>query len=172
MKKAVSLLLLLALAAPAHSTARPIVEGSQVLYVGGTVAGMKEGTLGRLDTTEEQAIVFASGDAKVAIPYRDIQRFRYEEKLARRLGVVATIAVVLVKHRQRRHFIEIEYRSAEGTPQVAVFEVSKDNAQTLDAVLRARVPNRSAGRSMDCVRYPAALPCQPASQSANNRLQP
>jgi len=162
MRKAISLFVLLALASPAHANARPIVEGSQVLYVGGTVSSLKEGTMGRLDTTQEDAIVFQSSEPKVAIPYGDIQKFEYQEKLARRMGVVATIAVVLVKHRQRRHFIEIDYRGKDGTPQVAIFEVSKDNAQTVDAVLRARVPNPRTGRSMDCARYPAALPCQAA----------
>jgi len=167
MRKAISLFILLVLASPAYANARPIVEGNQVLYVGGTVPSLKEGTMGRFDTTQEDAIVFQSGEARIAIPYGDIQKFEYQEKRARRLGVVATIAVVLVKHRQRRHFIEINYRGKDGTPQVAIFEVSKDNAQTVDAVLRARVPNPRTGRSMDCARYPAALPCQ----TAHNRPQ-
>ena len=84
MRKAISLFILLVLASPAYANARPIVEGNQVLYVGGTVPSLKEGTMGRFDTTQEDAIVFQSGEARIAIPYGDIQQFEYQEKRARR----------------------------------------------------------------------------------------
>jgi hypothetical protein len=128
--------------------------------VGGTVTGLKEGTMGRLDLTLEKGLVFVADGARHEIPYALITSHRYREELARRAGVVATIVVVLVKHRRRRHFIEVNYRSDDGTPQVAIFEVSKESVQTVTAVLNARATKpRSA--SMDCARYPLARPCQP-----------
>jgi hypothetical protein len=120
--------------------ATTIVEGEQVRYLGGSIAGVKENTIGRFDTSQSLALVFDSPEGHAEIPYKLIRAFQYEEKLARRLGVVATIAVVLVKHRQRRHLIKISYFDREGIPQAAVFEVSKDKATAIVAVLEARAP--------------------------------
>jgi hypothetical protein len=161
MRIALALLVALTLAVPAFPSSL-YVEGQQVMYVGGTVIGLKEGTLGRLDLTLEKGLVYEATSARHEIPYAQITAHRYSEVLARRLGVVATIAVVLLKRRQRRHFIEVNYRSDDGTPQVAIFEVSKDAVQTVTAVLNARAARPRA--SVDCARYPQARPCQ--SQSA------
>ena len=136
-------LLTLSLAGPA--LAAP-VEGSDVMYMGGSVANVKEGTVGRLDLTAVQELVFEHGDGRVAIPYASIQRFQYSQRLARRLGVAATVAVVLVKHRQRRHVVELYFQDTNGVSQVAMFELSKDRAAPVVAVLNARVPPRPAPR--------------------------
>ena len=60
------------------------------------------------------------------------------------MTVAATIAVVLVKHRQRRHVIELFFQDTNGVSQVAMFELSKDRAAPVVAVLNARVPPRPA----------------------------
>jgi hypothetical protein len=142
-------LLTLSLAAPVLASP---VEGSDVMYMGGSVSNVKEGTVGRLDLTAAQELVFEHGDNRVAIPYASIQRFQYSQRLARRLGVAATIAVVLVKHRQRRHVIELYFLDANGVNQVAMFELSKDRAAPVVAVLNARVPPRPAPRAGNGVR--------------------
>lgn len=164
MRTVLAVLVALTLAAPAFPSSG-YVEGQQVIYVGGTVAGLKEGAMGRLDLTLEKGLVFESSGARYEIPYAQITSHKYEEKLARRLGVVATVAVVLLKRRQRRHFIEVNYRSDDGAPQVAIFEISKDAVQTVTAVLEARAPRSRAAR-VDCARYPLARPCQTAQTAA------
>lgn len=161
MRTVLAVLVALTLAAPAFPSSG-YVEGQQVIYVGGTVTGLKEGTMGRLDLTLEKGLVFESSGARYEIPYAQITSHRYSEQLARRLGVVATIAVVLLKHRRRRHFIEVNYRSDDGTPQVAIFEISKDAVQTVTAVLNARAPRQRAA-GPDCTHYPQARPCQAQS---------
>lgn len=161
MRTAMALLAALTLAAPAFPSPS-YVEGQQVMYVGGTIAGLKEGSIGRFDLTQVKGVVFEAAGARHEIRYAQITSHRYNEQLARRLGVVATIAVVLLKHRQRRHFIEINFRSEDGTPQVAVFEISKEAVQTVTAVLNARVPPSRAA-NVDCARYPQARPCQAQS---------
>jgi len=132
-------LLTLSLTVPALAAA---IEGSDVMYIGGSVAGVKEGTLGRLDVTANNALLFNHGDSRVEIPYASIQRFQYTQKLARRLGVAATVAVVLVKHRQRRHVVELYFQDGTGVNQVAMFELSKERAAPVVAVLNARVTPR------------------------------
>ncbi len=162
MRTALALLVALAMAAPALAFPSAVVEGQQVMYVGGTVAGLKEGAMGRLDLTAEKGLVFESSGARHEIPYAQISSHNYTRKLARRMGAIATVAVVLVKRRQRRHFIEVNYRSDDGTPHVAIFEVSKDAVQTVTAVLNARAPHRRSA-ALDCTRYPQARPCQAQS---------
>jgi hypothetical protein len=143
MKAFVTALLLFSLISPpvlAGPAGGSVVEGEQVRYIGGSIAGVKENTIGRFDTSQSIALAFEFSEGNAEIPYKLIRAFQYEEKLARRLGVVATIAVALVKHRQRRHIIKISYFDREGIPQAAVFEVSKDKATAVVAVLEARAP--------------------------------
>lgn len=161
MKKFVALGLVILLAIPAGAA---IVEGQQVMYVGGSIADMKPGAMGRLDITDEKELIFEAASGRLAIPYHDIRSFSYSKKLARRTGVLATVVVVLIKRRQRRHFIEVSFTSPEGTRQVAIFEVSKDAVQSVVAVLRTRALERRANGApvLDCNRYPAAPRCREA----------
>lgn len=139
MKKAVALLLVVScLSSWSLAYDLEIVETGQTLYRGGTVPGLQAGTMGKLDLTRPDTLVFSSGTNSVSIPYADIQKFDYQEKLARHLGVIATIAVVLVKHRQRRHYIEITYTDANHKDQVAIFEVAKDDVDATKATLETR----------------------------------
>ncbi len=128
------------------------VEGTQVMYTGGTITTLKEGAMGRLDTSSETALIFESAGTKVVIPYAKIQSFGYSRELARHLGVVPTIAVVLVKHRQRRHFFKISFRDEHDVPQVAVLEVSKEAPRALRAILQARAPEL-CGKKTNCGFY-------------------
>jgi len=140
MKRSVSVLLIFVFAVVEPALA--IVEGRSVLYIGGTVSGVTAGTTGAFDTTSADRLIFESAGVKVQIPYAEIRRFNVSEELARHMGVIATIAVVMLKYRRRRHFVEIEYRDANGDNQAAIFEVSKDMSKTIEVVLRARAPRR------------------------------
>jgi hypothetical protein len=135
MKKSMVLCLLFALVAPLLA-----VEGNQVMYTGGTVAALTVHTIGHLDTTSETALGFESSGARLLIPYADIQSFEYSTDVAHHLGVVAGVAIALLKKRERRHFFRITYLGPDHTTQVAVFEVPKQMPRTLEAVLHARAP--------------------------------
>jgi hypothetical protein len=116
------------------------VEGGQVLYVGGTSVSVKEGVLGRLDTTSQTALNFDYSSGKLVIPFEMIDSYEYSQPVARHLGVLPAIAVGLVKRRQHKHFLRISYHDENKAPQVAVFEVSKEMPRTLLAILQARAP--------------------------------
>ena len=154
MRRLLLALLVLAAVAPAHAAP---VEGTQVMYVGGSIPGLPAGTLGTLDTQREDALVFQHPNGKLEIPYLSIQSFGYSERLARRMGVVPTIAVVLVKRRQRRHFVEVSFRGADGSAQAVVLEVSKEMAQPVTAVLTARAPKPCPRPGS---KEPAVTPCR------------
>lgn len=136
MKKLMCILLVLALGQPALA----FVEGRQVLYVGGTAVGLQEGTIGSFDATPIDYLAFESAAGRLQIPYASVKSFAVSEKLARRMGVLATVVVVILKHRRRRHFVTIEFRDAAGANQAVVFEISKEMTETMRAVLSARVP--------------------------------
>jgi hypothetical protein len=116
------------------------VEDGEVVYIGGTVAALKAGTLGNLDTTSPTALTFEYSGSKLAIPFARIDSFEYSQRLARHLGVLPTIAVGLVKQRQRKHFLRISYHDESNTSQVAVFEVPKGTPRALLAILQVRAP--------------------------------
>jgi hypothetical protein len=113
----------------------------QVLYVGGSAANMKEGTLGKLDAASKDEIVFVYSGGKFTIPFATLDSYESSDRVARHLGVVAAVAVGLVRRRQRRHFFEFHYRDENHVAQVAIFEVPKDMPQTLLGILQVRVPS-------------------------------
>jgi hypothetical protein len=69
------------------------VRGKEVMYVGGTIANLPEGTIGALDTTHEKALVFDSPKGKFSIPYENVTSLEYGQKAGRRLGVALTITM-------------------------------------------------------------------------------
>jgi hypothetical protein len=116
------------------------VEGEQVKYMGGTVADLHSGTLGRLDTTSATMLTYEYSGNKLVIPYAKIDSFEYSVDVARHLGVLPAMAIAPLRKRQRRHFFRISYHDESNVSQVAVFEVPKRMPRTLLAVLQVRAP--------------------------------
>ena len=135
MKKLATICLLLAMSLPAGA-----VEDDEVKYMGGTVADLHSGTLGRLDTTSATMLTYEYSGNKLVIPYAKIDTFEYSVDVARHLGVLPAMAVAPLRKRQRRHFFRISYHDENNVSQVAIFEVSKRMPRTLLAVLQVRAP--------------------------------
>jgi hypothetical protein len=135
MKKMVGLCLLLVL--PLTTTA---VENGEVMYAGGTVVSLKEGTLGRLVTTSPTSLTFESPGSQLVIPFAKIDSYEYSQQVARHLGVLPAIGTGLVRHRQKRHFLRISYKEENNAQQVAIFELPKQMPRTLLAILQVRAP--------------------------------
>jgi len=135
MKRWAALWLLLVVAVPTLA-----VEDGTVMYVGGTVASLREGALGSLDTKSQTELAFESAGTRLVIPFAKIEAYEYSQQVAHHLGVLPAIGVGLLKKRQRKHFFRITYRDNANTPQVAIFEVSKKTPQTLLAILQLRAP--------------------------------
>lgn len=137
MKKLVAILLLVGMASPAFGEV--FVDAGQAAYIGGTLVNIKNEQMGKLDTTQEKTLGFNYEGGRVNIPYDRIESWKYDEVLARHLGVVLTTVVVLLKHRQRRHLFQIQFKDDAGVTQSAVFEVAKEQPRVVVAVLQARV---------------------------------
>jgi hypothetical protein len=142
MKKLVAVTLMVVLASPAF--AEVFVDVGQAAYIGGTLVNVKNEQMGKLDTTQEKALSFSYDGGRVTIPYDRIESWKYDEVLARHLGVLATTVVVLLKHRQRRHLFQIQFKDDAGVTQSAVFEVAKEQPRVVVAVLQARVNDCNA----------------------------
>jgi len=124
------------------------LSGQHVQYIGGTAAGIKNGAMGKLDTTSDSSLIFECQGTKLSVPYANIDSFQHTKEIARHLGVLPVIVVALLKPRQQRHFFRITYRDRNGPDpvmHVIVLEVPKRMSCTLEAVLDARGPQR--GRS-------------------------
>lgn len=130
-----TLCLLLTLALPVLA-----VEDGYVMYVGGTVASLKEGDRGKLNTNSLTDLIFESSTGKLVIAFAKIDSYEHSQQVAHHLGVLPAVAVGLVKKRQRKHFLRIAYHDENNSPQVAIFEVPKKMPLTLMAILQQRVP--------------------------------
>jgi hypothetical protein len=153
MKKLIAVVLIVAFALPAFA----IVEGSEVLYEGGSAQGVKQGTMGAFDTTSDEALVFHGDGAKLSIPYAKMTNFQYEEKLARHYGVLLTIAIVMFKYRQRRHILTVSYNDDQDAPRVAVFEVSKEAPETIVPLIHTNYDRYHVKQANEAARKEAAL---------------
>jgi len=133
-----ALLFSLTLAVPA--SAWPIF-GQQVAYLGGTTPNVKSDEVGSLDTTQREALVFVSGNDRIAIPYDRISSIEYRRDVAIHLGVAPAIAIGILKRRERKHTFSFAYTDNEGTREAAIFEVSKEMPATLISILKAKAPS-------------------------------
>ena len=116
------------------------VDDGSVMYVGGTVASLKQGERCKLDTKSQTELSFVSSSGKALVPFAKIDSYGYSEEVAHHLGVLPAIAIGLVKKRQRKHFLRLAYHDENDAPQVAVFEVPKTMPLTLLAILHERAP--------------------------------
>jgi hypothetical protein len=147
--KIVATFLMMAFAVPMFA----YVEGNDVQYIGGTIGTVAPGTVGKLDTVNEKELRFVAGTAGISIPYAKIDSYQYTEEVAHHLGALPTIAIVMIKYRQRRHYFRISYRDENDKPQSVVLEVSKEMPKAVSAVLESRVPKACNGsRSGSCNR--------------------
>jgi hypothetical protein len=115
------------------------VSGKEIMYVGGTIAGLSEGTIGSLDTTSEKVMVFNSPKGKFEVPYENVTSLEYGQKAGRRLGVtIITGNVFYLLSKKRKHFLTIGYTDANEKPQGVVLEIPKGTAKSFITILEVR----------------------------------
>jgi hypothetical protein len=114
------------------------VRGKEVMYVGGTIAGLPEATEGLLDTTDPKALRFTSSKGKFDIPYDGVTSIEYGQKAGRRLGVALAITVWALFSKKRKHFLTVGFKDGEDKPQGVVIELPKGTPKSVITVLEAR----------------------------------
>jgi hypothetical protein len=141
MKKLASVLLLIALLAEVCWAG---VGSHETMYVGGTVASVKEGSEGHSSTKDEKVFVFDYKKGKLEIPYDRIDSLEYGEKAGRRLGLAFAVSPLFLLSKKRKHFLTLGYTDENDKQQAAVFELGKDVIRVTLASLEART-----GRKID-----------------------
>ena len=135
-RKPVALILILAF------VGLPLAEASvgsgEAMYVGGTIAGLPEATMGRLDTKSDKALVFESPKGRFEIAYENVTSLEYGQKAGRRLGVALTITIWALLSKKRKHFLTIGFTDENEKPQGVVLEIPKGTAKTFITILEVR----------------------------------
>ena len=114
------------------------VTGEEVIYVGGTVAKLPEATEGRLDTKNEEKMIFFSDKGGFEIPYKSITSLEYGQKAGRRVGVAIVITVWALFSKKRKHFLTVGYNDQNNKPQGVVLEIAKGRAKSMITIIEAR----------------------------------
>ncbi|HWQ03245.1 MAG TPA: hypothetical protein VNL38_02090 [Candidatus Nitrosotenuis sp.] len=136
MKKYLCLVLVFALFAETIVAAK--VSGKEVMYVGGTIPNLPEGTIGQLNTASEKVMIFESSKGKFEIPYESITSLEYGQKAGRRLGVALTITIWALLSKKRKHFLTIGFNDANEKAQGVVLEIPKGTAKSFIITLEVR----------------------------------
>lgn len=129
---------LLALSFVVEPAAIAAVRGKDVMYVGGTIANLPEGTIGALDATSEKTLVFESPKGKFEIPYENITSLEYGQKAGRRLAVALTITIWALFSKKRKHFLTIGFNDETDKAQGVVLEIPKGTAKSFIIILEVR----------------------------------
>ena len=118
------------------------IDNKATQYVGGTWTDIKEGTEGKLDTTDLKMAKFVKGKKlkPIEIPYDTVSSLEYGQKAGRRVGAtigwgVTTLGIAalpLLLSKKRKHYFTIGYEDATGAKQGVVMQLGKDiTRQTL-----------------------------------------
>lgn len=117
-------------------------SGSQVQYVGGTLAALQSKAEGRISTSDEDALLFRSKGIQLQIPYRQINQLEYGQHVGRRYAEAILISPFLLLSKKRQHFLTVGYMDEEGHQQAMVFRVSKGAIRSVLVSLEARTGRR------------------------------
>jgi hypothetical protein len=141
MRRALALSLLLLLAAQSASAG---VDSHQAKVSGGTTGAPPVGSLGFLDTTDIDSLVFKyrSGryrekvkvpDVNFDMPYAKINRFVYGETKQLRVGQTLALSalagaggLLLLLSKSHTHYLTFDYTDDTNHEQVITFEVGKE----------------------------------------------
>lgn len=117
-------------------------EGGRAEYVGGTAAGLKVSTEGRIVTTDDRLFVFRTTRGNITIPYERINLLEYGQQASRRYALGVIVSPVLLLSKKRRHYLTIGYRDEQERQQAMVFRVDKNDIRAVLAALEARTGRR------------------------------
>ncbi|MBN8732798.1 MAG: hypothetical protein J0L64_19835 [Acidobacteria bacterium] len=114
------------------------VRGDEVMYVGGTIAGLPEATEGNLDTSDPTVMKFSSSKGQFSVPYDGVTSIEYGQKAGRRLGVAIAITVWALFSKKRKHFLTVGYKDEKDVAQGIVLELPKGRPKSIITVIEAR----------------------------------
>jgi hypothetical protein len=116
--------------------------GSRVLYVGGTVPGVRNKSGARIDLLQDDGLRLSAGGNSFLVLYQDVNTLEYGLRVSRRYVEAVLISPLFLVAKKRTHFLTIGYTDQEGKQQAMVLEVGKDEIRPLLVSLEARTGRR------------------------------
>jgi len=129
------------------------LDSKGAAHFGGTVKTFgeaKDPVEGRLDTKNEEALIFTADDKpfkgeKLSTLYKDVIDLEFGQKAGRRVGAAVATTVLLgpigllaLFSKKRAHYLTIGYTDANQQAQVAVLELGKDLVRTTLPIVATR----------------------------------
>jgi hypothetical protein len=114
------------------------VDSKKAVYVGGTVAELKQETEGTFSAADPKEMVFQYKQGKFTVPYDRIDSLEYGQKAGRRVGLTIAVTPIALLSKKRRHFLTLNYKDADDKEQAAVFELGKDIVRVTLSSMEAR----------------------------------
>jgi hypothetical protein len=112
--------------------------GSRVLYVGGTVPGVRSKTGARIELLHDDALKLDLKGDSLMIPYKDVSTLEYGLRVSRRYVEAVLISPLFLIAKRKTHFLTIGYMDSNGRQQAVILEVNKDDIRALLVSLEAR----------------------------------
>jgi hypothetical protein len=116
--------------------------GNRVLYVGGTVAGVKSHSSADIDVRDANALSLHLHDKAISVAWSDVSNIEYGLHVDRRYLEAILISPLFLIAKKRSHFLTIDYMDGDGHQQAVVLEVSKGDIRQLLVSLEARTGRR------------------------------
>jgi hypothetical protein len=116
--------------------------GNRVLYVGGTVAGVKSHSNADIDVRDTSALSLHLRDKAISVAWSDVSNIEYGLHVDRRYLEAILISPLFLIAKRRSHFLTIDYMDGDGHQQAVVLEVSKGDIRQLLVSLEARTGRR------------------------------
>lgn len=113
-------------------------NGSRVLYVGGTVAGVSTKSNAHLELSQEETLTVTFRERSIHVPYKDVNTLEYGMRVSRRYMEAVLISPIFLVAKRRTHFLTIGYTDANGKQQALVLQVGKDEIRPLLVSLEAK----------------------------------
>jgi hypothetical protein len=116
--------------------------GSRVLYVGGTVPGVRNKSGARIDLQQDDAFKLIAAGHSFLVPYKDVSTLEYGLRVSRRYVEAVLISPLFLVAKKKTHFLTIGYTDQDGKQQAMVLQVGKEEIRPLLVSLEARTGRR------------------------------
>jgi hypothetical protein len=112
------------------------VDKGKAIYIGGTIASIKEKTQGPINLKDEAALFYMNG--QLTIPWEKISEVEYGQKVGHRVATAILLSPLALFKKARHHYVTLNYTDKESKDQAVVFEFDKNDIRPALAILRAR----------------------------------
>jgi hypothetical protein len=116
--------------------------GSRVLYVGGTVPGVRNKSGASIDILQGDALKLIADGNSFLVPYKDVNTLEYGLRVSRRYVEAVLISPLFLVAKKKTHFLTIGYTDQDGRQQAMVLQEGKEEIRPLLVSLEARTGRR------------------------------